>query len=176
MYSYHTGLELQGLIVRHGKSTIAQDLWQMTRARKTPNGYLGLAARKINLWNPKIHLYDRSRPSVVLSPRLVGAQWHIQAGELLIGENVNSARTEKSHYIWSRPVQVTLRVEALLEQIAERDGIYCPYYRISPDVKACPCDPGYKQALLDLLRWAREGKFGPGGTWRDLPPECCSGV
>lgn len=71
-------------------------------------------------------------------------------------------------------VKGILKLEAILEQLIARDGICCPYYRIESE--ACLCTPEWKQSLLRILQWAREGKFGPGGTWRDLPPECSCGV
>jgi hypothetical protein len=162
------------MLAKDSRGTIVENLWQVTRARVTRNGRFRRIPKRVG-FRSKVNVFDRGRPSIVLYPRLVGKQWHIHPGELHSGRG--AVRIESSKYIESEPVTVVLKLEALLEQLEERDGIYCPYYRISSAVgEACQCKPNWKISLLRILQWAREGKFGPGGTWRDLPPECSCGV
>jgi hypothetical protein len=62
-----------------------------------------------------------------------------------------------------------LPLESLRQQLDEREGICCAYYR--PDECICPLP--WRKALSRILQWARENKFGT-GKWRDLPPKCTS--
>jgi hypothetical protein len=66
-----------------------------------------------------------------------------------------------------------LWLESIRQQLDAGKGIYCPYY--SPGI-ICWCAPFWKKALLRILEWAREGKFGDYGEWIDLPPECSCGA
>jgi hypothetical protein len=62
-----------------------------------------------------------------------------------------------------------MRLEALRQQLDEGNGICCAYY--TPD--RCVCELYWREALLRISQWAKEGKFGC-GEWSDLPPECTS--
>jgi hypothetical protein len=105
-------------------------------------------------------------------PELLGTQWYLQPAILCrYGDTFLHVRND---YLESEPVMVVLKLEAILEQLIARDGICCPYYRYRPDMpRPCPCQPWWKEALLRILQWAREGKFDLGyrGYWKDLPQE-----
>jgi hypothetical protein len=66
---------------------------------------------------------------------------------------------------------VLLPWESLRQRLDERKGICCPNYMPG----RCQCDLSWRKALSRSLQWAREGRFGA-GEWRDLPPECSSGI
>jgi len=174
MISLFLAYEIQDQLGKESRDTAAETLWEVSRARITRKGQLVRAPKRFN--QKEIYFPDRDRPNIVLYPRLLGTHWYIQPGVLLLKE------PSYIKYVMSGSVMGTLKLEALLEQLEERDGICCPYYRFSADrfssdiPQACRCYPEWKTALVRILQWAREGKFGPGGTWRDLPPECSSGV
>jgi hypothetical protein len=171
---YQSGLVFDLKLAKDTKGTVLEALWQVThRGPKSPEGLYGPIPKNLS-FNSKDYLFSKSRLHIFIFPRLLGSQWYIQPSVLLERENTMCVETK---YLESDPVMVLLKLEALLEQVTARDGICCPYYRYSPDSpEACECHQSWKRALVRILQWGREGKFGPGGTWRDLPPECSCGV
>jgi hypothetical protein len=163
-----SGITYLKKLADEGRGTVAEDLWRIAYGTTTPNGLINPMPKKITLEN----LPCNDRLSIVLTPTLHDKQWYINIGQINKLEGASHY-----NYIESEPVQVVLKLEALLEQLEGRDGICCPYYRYKRNMpEACMCHPGWKKSLLRILQWAREGKFGPGGTWRDLPPECSSRI
>jgi hypothetical protein len=111
---------------------------------------------------------------IFISPNLRNGKWYIQPGEIHGTENTFWVERE---YLKSKPVMEVFKLEALYEQLIAGDGICCPYFGMNTySDDPCICSPGWKECLLRLLQWAREGKFGSDGIWRDLPRECCCGV
>jgi hypothetical protein len=154
-----SGLALRDMVAEKASGTILEALCNMTQAHRAWED-TDYSASDL------IHLY--------ISPKLLGTQWHIHLDGLIQNR---SSGTPNLKYLESESVMAVLKLEAILEQLIARDGICCPYYRYKSDMsEACICFPGWKQSLSRLLQWAREGKFGAGGTWRDLPPECSCGV
>jgi hypothetical protein len=155
---YLSGLGFQEKLVDDARGTIVEYLCHMIHKPQGENSDLSIPE-----W---VHPY--------ISPKLLGTQWHIQLGAII---QVEASDPPDVSYIESTPVMIILKLEALLEQLIAGDGICCPYYYYeSNGYDACICTSDWKKSLMRLLQWGREGKFGPGGTWRDLPPECSCGV
>lgn len=169
-YSY-SGKSYIKKLADEGRGNVAEALWQVAYGRTTQKGLFRPMPKKISFKTIEKST-NRGHHSIVLYPQLIDLKWYLNIGEI-------NQLHGPSHYIYidSEPVQVVLKMQALLEQLEARDGICCPYYRYKRRMpEACMCSSDWKRSLLCTLQWAREGKFGPGGTWRDLPPECSCGV
>jgi hypothetical protein len=168
---YLGGEVFDHMLAEDGKGTVAEALWQIThRGPNSPDGLYGPLPKKVPfIFNN--YLFDPSRLSISIFPRFLDTKWYIQP--VVLRNYGDYSRVETNKYLELEPVMVVLKLEAILEQLLWRDGICCPYYYYRPDIPSpCPCQPEWKRALKRLLRWGREGKFGPGGTWRDLSPAC----
>jgi hypothetical protein len=89
------------------------------------------------------------------------SSWYVNPSTFYVNENTISQEDAARNLF---------HLESLRQQLDEGKGLYCPYNELS----TCKCSPPWKEALLRILQWAREGKFGRSGEWRDLPPECTS--
>lgn len=154
------------VIDRTSFSEAAQHLCTLLRGRKqrvVPSRSL----RELHRSVLRFPLFVPNRIIVMLYPAELHGRWYIVP--MIVDPPSFGGRSNSQR----EAVQWLLVFESLRQQLDEGVGIYCPHYRPS---EGCACKPDWREALIRILGWAREGKFGRGGTWRDLPPECNSGI
>jgi hypothetical protein len=114
---------------------------------------------EVNLDFVPTKYFELNRVEAFLYPVEFNGEWYITYS--ILSHNESPAEVDALYNI--------LGFASLLEQLTSGNGICCPHYH---PLEGCHCYPDWREALNRILQWAREGKFGYGGIWRDLQPEC----